>query len=478
MKRTQNSLRLDLYIGIAVVLVYYVAFLTSRQNGLVSMAILLIASITLYFLYAFRDTVNLLDFKAVFTGVWMLTIGLAQLKLLQYQVDWSSLTWFTLAAAHVVFLLANQLSSVFYDPMQKKLGGFLAKHRFGQHKFIVKNERLFWISVIASTVGLLSFAINVLIKGYIPFFAIGSSSSAYYDFYTRFQIFYVASLASVGLSYYCIKTLALSKTKRLLLWTNIILLNFVLPILLVQRGTFLNSMLIFTAVVYLLGNRKLKHLLICLVLLVSIYFLGSYLRGFSNTQLAFLFQPKEITACKDPKSTECIDPEEIPLEGKDYIIPPSAAFLYSYLTVSHDNFNSVVVNMKENTYGLWQVRPFNVVLRNSKLDHLIEQAEDDSVKLQVLPHLNSFNLITTAYLDFGLLGVLFFMFLWSFAFGVIENFRRRTGGIFSMISYGICLIPIALGFFLPWMSDFVPWLYLGTTFLMYLASTFSLDRRA
>lgn len=112
--------------------------------------------------------------------------------------------------------------------------------------------------------------------------------------------------------------------------------------------------------------------------------------------------------------------------------------------------------MKENTYGLWQVRPFNVLLRNSQLESSIERAEKDSVKLQVLPHLNSFNLVTAAYIDFGLLGVVFFMFIWSYAFRTIENFQRKIGGVFSKISYGICLIPIAFGFFLPWMSDFVP----------------------
>lgn len=337
MKKEYSSIRLDLFIYSAILMVYSIAYITSRENNILSTLVLLSVGVILYLFYSFRETVNLLDFKAIFSGMWMISIGLAQLQLLQYQVRWSIITWITLAVSHVVFLIANQLSAFLLDPSIKALDKGLGKNHLSRRKIIVKNERLFWISIVSSSIGLLSFIANVMIKGYIPVFSIGSSSSAYYDFYTRFQIFYVASLTSVGLSYYCIKALDLSKARRLMLWANIMLLNFILPILLVQRGTFLNSMLIFTAVVYLQGNRKLKHLLVCLVLLESIYFLDFYLRGFSNTQQAFLFQQKEITTCEEKKSTQCIDPEDIPLVGKNYVIHPSVPFLYSYLTVSHDN---------------------------------------------------------------------------------------------------------------------------------------------
>lgn len=475
MKTRSNSIKQSILTSVVILMIYMATYYLSRQNNLTAAILLVSSGLFFYLWFAFRDQMNLLDFKAVFSGVWMVTIGLSQLSLLQYQVNWVFATWINLAVAHVVFVLANQLSTSLFHPVRNGLGTLSKKIKLNHQRHVVKEERLFWIALSASAIGFLSFFANVLIKGYIPFFAIGSSSSAYYDFYTRFQIFYVASLASVGLSFYCIKKQSLSKAKRRVLWFNIIGLNLILPILLVQRGTFLNSMLIFTAVVYFIyGTRRIKPLAICLTLLVSIYFLGSYLRGFSNSQLAFLFQPKEIIACSDkanPDSLDCVDPEDIPLEGKNYVISPSVAFLYSYLTVSHDNFNSVVVKTDHYTYGIWQVRPLNVVLRNPQLDELIEQAEQESVKLQVLPHLNSFNLITSAYLDFGLFGVVFFMMLWSFAFGMIENYHKNIGGIFSNIALGICLIPIALGFFLPWMSDFVPYLYFGSTWLMFLASS-------
>lgn len=477
MEKQRYSWRKDRWTAPAILLTYAAAFYIGQQNTFISGCVLIVSGVLFYLYFATRKPMNLLDFKAVFSAIWMITIGLSQFRLLQYQVVWSYVTWVNVAIAHGIFVIANQVSAAVFNPVLIKIDSIFKILKLTSRKFVVKQDRLVVISVVVSIIGLFSFIANVIIKGYIPFFAIGSSSSAYYDFYTRFQIFYVASLSSVGLSYYCLKKIELTKIKRIILWSNIILLNFVLPILLVQRGTYLNSMLIFTSVVYLQGNRKLKHLLICLILLVSIYFLGSYLRGFSNSQLAFLFQPKEITECKKDSGTstsECIDPEAVPLESKKYIIPPQISFLYSYFTVSHDNFNSVVVKLDHYTNGIWQLKPLNVLFRNTQVEALIEKAKDESVEYQVLPHLNSFNLITAAYLDFGFLGGVIFMLFWSFVFGFIENFNRKMGGIFSNIAYGICLIPIALGFFLPWMSDFVPWLYFGSTFLMYLASIVTL----
>lgn len=480
MKTRDNTIKLSALTSVVIFLIYMAAYYFRQQNNVFSAVFLVLSGFFFYLWFSLRNQVNLLDFKAVFSGVWMVTIGLSQLSLLKYQVNWAFATWLNLSVAHVVFVLANDGSTRLFYPVLTAFRNISKRIKLNHQPLIVKEERLFWIAMTASIIGFLSFIANVLIKGYIPFFTIGSSSSAYYDFYTRFQIFYVASLASVGLSYYCIKRLTLSKTKRRLLWMNIIVLNFLLPILLVQRGTFLNTMLIFTAVVYnVFEKRRFKPLVICLTLMVSIYFLGSYLRGFSNTQLAFLFQPKEIEVCPDktdPDSLKCVDPEDIPLEGKKYVISSTVAFLYSYLTVSHDNFNSAVEKTEHYTYGVWQIRPFNVVLRNTQLNEWIEEAEKDSVKLQVLPHLNSFNLITSAYLDFGLFGVIFLMMLWSFLFGMIENYQKNIGGIFSNIALGICLIPIVLGFFLPWMSDFVPYLYFGSTWLMFLASSVSFGK--
>lgn len=470
-KKTKTSLILEC---VAVSIIYLAAYFIFPVDRVVSGIFLASSGVLLYVYFALVNQGNFLNFNAVFSAVWMTTIGLAQFQLLKYQVNWAGFTWLNLAVAHVVFIAANRVSAIAYPVLREFVKAKATRVFKKPLRIEVKKDRLFAIAMVVTLIGLASFAINVMIKGYVPFFAIGSSSSAYYDFYTRFQIFIVASLSSVGLSYYCIKNLELSKWKKRLLWTNILLLNFVLPILLVQRGTFLNSMLVFTAAVYLQDRFSLRKLIVCMTILVVTYFLGSYLRGFSTTQLAFLFQPKEIDRCEAVDGeipAECVDPEDIPIESKDYVISPTVSFLYSYLTVSHDNFNSIVIHKDHDTYGIWQIKPFNVVLRNAYLEGKIEEVEKESVKHQVLPHLNSFNLISYAYYDFGLLGVILLMAIWSFSFGLIEHFHWEHRGIFSRISYGICLIPIALGFFLPWMSDFVPWLYWGTTLLMYIAST-------
>lgn len=150
--------------------------------------------------------------------------------------------------------------------------------------------------------------------------------------------------------------------------------KFCTPYFIVQQGMFSNSVLILKTVSSFYGNRKFIHILGCLTLLIGDYFFDSYLHVYSNELLNLLSQLNETTTCEE-NSIQCIDPDVIPLEGKNYVIHPPLDFLYLHITVSRVNFNSVVANMYENTNGLWQARPFNFVLRNAQLDILVEFVE-------------------------------------------------------------------------------------------------------
>lgn len=501
-------------------IVYLVGYKFSIYNNFLAFLILIVASVSYYFYFSLTPERSFLKFKAVFSGVWLCTIGLAQLRFLEYQVVWTSFTWINLCVSHLSFLLANDLSHKYFYIFEDKFSLTKINKMKLPFKYEVKPQRYFWIATITTLTGIICLAINVAIKGYIPFFAASSDTNAYLNFYTRFHTFVVASLVSGGLSYYCIKKYQLSRIKKIFLSFYIVLLVFIIPILLVQRGTFITAALILTAAIYLLSNRKFWVLLMCIVVMLGIYQFGSYLRGYSDAQLNEFFKPKEIIneTGKVLNPTNQISNVEINKEknpdnvtnntsnasnetnndevnnatnsSKDvanttnslntkgtFKLPPKAAFFYSYLTVSQDNFNSAVTKKTVNTWGVWQLKPFNVVLRSKWINDKLAYPEHYAALHQVLPHLNTYNLISMAYYDFGIIGVIIFTLLWSFCFGLVEAFYSKYKGAFSCLAYGVCLTPVALCFMNPWLSNFTPWLLWGTVFLMFLAGSFTLKKQ-
>lgn len=449
-------------------LIYLTSYYIGTFSPFISCLIFLITGIVYYIYYVLVNERSFLNFKAVFSGVWLCTIGLAQLRLLEYQVTWEFLTWVNLCFAHLSFLFANDLAHNKFSFFESRYNLNKINTKNMKIQYEMKKERFFWIATFITLMGIVSFIINVIIKGYIPLFLSASNASAYVEFYTRLHIFVVASMVGGGFSYYCIRKCQLSLFKNILLGSYILILVFIIPILLVQRGTFINAALILTAVIYLLSNRKFWVLLTCIITMLLVYQLGSSLRGYSDDQLNEIFTPKEVTIGNNDEMGK----SNGDIHSAKYKIPPKVAFFYSYLTVSQDNFNSIVATKKDNSWGIFQLKPFNVILRSE----WIEKKLDNTKVQKVLPHLNSANLISYAYNDFGLMGVIIFTSLWSFSFGLVESFYTKYKGVFSSLAYGVCLIPVALCFFDPWMSNFTTWLLWGTVFVMFLASSFTLKK--
>ena len=237
---------------------------------------------------------------------------------------------------------------------------------------------------------------------------------------------------------------------------------------LVQRGTFLSAALVLTAVIYFYGNRKFYVLLSCVAIIFGIYLGGSYLRGYSSEQLIGFFKPKDIIINPDPNDKPGSNDPGKPSDNLVFRLSPNQAFLYSYLTVSHDNFNSSVKKNDTYSYGALQFAPFNVVLRIEALFDEVDEFKIKSASHQVLPHLNTFNLISYAFYDFGVLGIIVFSALWGSVLGLLESFCLKHKGIFATLAIGVTLTPIALSFMNPWMSNFAVWLMWGTLLLMFL----------
>lgn len=438
-------------------------FLSESRLG--SFGILSVMAVAgyLYIVLAVADR-NWLDIRAVFHGAWMITIALSQLRLVDYQEVWLRKTWYLVTAAYVLFELGATLGMQLGDRAAKKL--YQRKDRFhiGRVYFRLQENRLFWLCVGTTLVGLACFLINIRIKGFIPAFS--ESSSAYRDFYTKFHVFAVAAISISGLCYYCIRTQKLSWVRKLILWLCILYSTFVFPILVVSRGVFVVSAVSLTVAVFYLGKRRFLTLVLCLAVILGVYVGTSALRNLTDSQLSTLFPSSEIVL-DNKKNDGLKDDGEI---GEDHFedgeitsfaLSPKMAFLYSYLTVSHDNFNVAVRETVGYSYGARALAPFNVILRN---EWIADENENGEYHL-VRPYLTTNNLIGEAYYDFHEWGVILFAIFWSVVFGMIQQFYLVWKGPFSLLFLGNTMVPVALCFFASWMGNFTHWMLWGVVLI-------------
>lgn len=449
-----------LFVGTAAL--YASAFLSPVNHYAVGFLLMAFGmALWLYFALVDHER-NWWDIRGVFSAVWLITIGLASLRLTNYQVPWERKTWYCVAVAYAMFILGSDIGIVYGSKLQR----FVAekgRNRFGKISFSFRRERLFWICFVVTLIGVVCFGLNIAIRGYIPFFS--NDNSAYVNFYTKFYLFSVAATMISGLSYYTLRTQSLSVWKKVFLWFSIIYSTFLFPTLVVSRGTFLTSALSLTTVIFYLHRKKFVSLILCAVVIAGFYAVGTDARGYSESQLNEFFEPSHIGGENETNSTA----EDGTIEDDSqngFRLSGSAAFVYSYLTVSHDNFNLAVQKVENYSYGIRQMEPFNVILRIKPLAEAIDNCEYYLVR----PHLTTVNIIGDAYYDFGMIGVAVLMLIWAFAFGMVQSYYLSGRGVFSLLTLGATMTPVTLCFFARWMSLFQTWMHWGLILLMFLAA--------
>lgn len=443
-------------------------------NRFVTGFVLVLVAVALYFFIVFSVAKkNWLDVRAVFHGVWVATVGLAALRLSNYQKEWQVKTWICLALAYSMFQIGAHLGMVGGSALFDRFKDSGRKLKIGRIRFELKESRYFWICIVTTLVGLACFLINVAIRGYVPCFS--DDPTAYITFYTKFHMFSVAATGVSGFCYYCIATQNISKFKKVLLVLCILYETFLFPTLVVSRGTFIVSALSLTVAVFYIHKRKFWVLVTCLALIMGIYLGVSALRNYTDAQLEYFFEPSKIhldignNSSDDDEDFEDDDDSS----GISFTLPPKLSFVYTYLTVSHDNFNEAVKNSTECTYGLRQFAPFNVIFRLDWVEERLENAETYLVR----PHLNTVNIIGPFYYDFHEFGIVVFMLLWSFIFGALQKLAELGKSPFFLFALGNAMMPVTLCFFSEWLSIFSQWMLWGVVLIFAVAATVKLEPR-
>lgn len=488
---SKKNISFSLYTVLTTVLLAMGHILTDVNRMVAGLVLIVIGIIFYLYIVFFVAEKNWLDIRAVFHGVWVVTIGLSAFRLMDYQEKWQAKSWYCVATAYFMFQIGAHLGIAAGKPLFERIQAFCKKCDFKKIDFKANENRYFWICITTTVIGFICFLINAVIKGYVPCFS--DNPAAYVEFYTKFHIFAVAATGVSGFCYYCIVTQNLSKLKKVLLGICILYVTFLFPILVVSRGTFVVSALSLAVSVFYLHKKKFVVLVTCLAIIFGVYYGATLLRNYTDAQLEFFLEPSTIqikpndTSSKDKNSSEKTESNNDKDKDKDkdkvdeeyeqpqleydedlsFKLPPKFAFIYSYLTVSHDNFNEAVQNTDEHTYGLHQLAPFNSVLRSDWVDKKLSEADYYLVR----PHLNTINLIGFFYYDFNIFGVAFLMLLWSFVFGVMQKMIEFSKTPFILFAFGNSMVPVTLCFFSAWLSVFSQWMLWGVVLIFAVAST-------
>ncbi len=456
MKRTINRHQ-GLFALIGAVLMILVGIL-SYVNCYLAGLIGILGAAGLYFTWVLSSRErDYLQLGALFMAVWVVTISLGQMQLCGYQEQWLPKTWVCMILAYIFFELGTILSRPAFAWILKRRHAYRGSYHRIRMDF--SRSKLFWFCAVGSAISLLCFVINIAIRGYVPFFS--TIPNAYLHFYTRFYVISVAGTILAGPCYYCIKTCKLQTWQKVLLYVCIAYNAFVFPILVVSRGTFISAAISLSCAIYYLNKKQLKVLICCLIVMFGVYFMCSNARNYSDAQLNEFFEtdqePEEEEEKDDELHSGLPDQYRIQISGK-------VAFVYSYLTVAHDNMNEAVEHCTEYTYGLRQLNAFTAVLRFPAL----EQALADCEYYLVRDHLNTINVMGDAYYDFGIFGMILMPLLWAFAFGLMQEAFKHSGSAHSLLALGNTVSVVALSFFGTWMSYFTTWMFWGVALLLLL----------
>ena len=440
---------------------------------------LIIVAVALYFSLS-KIKKSYLALSNIFTAVWIGSIGLSNLKLLTYQRPWAIKTWIYLSIGYILVCIFMEIGNYFN---WEKLTKGINKLDFSDTTF----SQLFLLNIVLFLLSLFGFIMTVKINGFIPFFET-ENINAYSQFYTKFFLLSHFSIINIPLAYISFRQTNVLFLK-ISLFAIIIIQTFVIPILSVNRGVFLIGALILTLVIAYTSKRKFLTLIVCIFVSFSGYEIGSIGRHYTNKMLESSFKQSETVPTREPDDKVAPTDEENAeneLEEKEqseevisynqygeYLrkvndslvvvehssetlhnisakIPAKLLFLYSYLTVSHDNFDLAVKYNDSYSYGLRQLSGFKFIV-----NRINPALYTDLIEYRVQANLTTSNFLSTSLYDFGIIGLLVFSVLFGLLAGIVEKIYQRSNSLTSLLLLSFLFYCTVLCFYSNYTAQFI-----------------------
>lgn len=420
---------------------YVLAFLAgyiASCAGLCYLAgIILMAEAVFLYVRISREAGNLTELRGLFTLAWVGGQGIACLKLSRLQSVWNPVTWLCFFLIYIGF-------GIGYEWGQRKPAAAPKELRRDD----TQAGRLFLSILGLGAVSLACFVFEAVRVGFIPLFS--KEPHAYSYFHVSGVHYFTIScilIPAITVLYLKVGYPKEMKEKALLLLANAEAI--VIPILCVSRFQLLFAVG-FAVVTYIMVHRviRLRTLGLIFAALIPVYVVLTVFRHHDVEYLNGIF---EMRYTKTPI----------------FITQP-----YMYVANNFENFNCMVEQLTQHSYGLRMLFP---VFALTGLKFVFPQLVSSVIYL-TKPELTTLTMFYDAYYDFGIPGVFLFAAVLGSAAGRISKSVKGSGNPVAYLFYGQMAIYLGLAFFTTWFSNPTTWFWFALTGMMYLFVGYDRDK--
>lgn len=358
----------------------------------------------------------------MFALIWILAIGLAELKLSRFQFEWSLYSWFTLLVPIFSFLLGVFI--VYVINMGHKQSS-ISEIRSRFHESHIDMQLLYWIIIILFTLYSISFTITYLIRGFLPMFTkmpeVARTKWGVFGYGTF--VLSIPTLLYLSLLYLFIAQKNLNK--KILISIIFIVATLTYSTLLNRFYLILPIALIIISLYYKTNKLRPRNILIILTVFCIVFF------GISSIRLS-RYAINILYYLSDMKY------------GIDYAVFTEP---YMYITMNLENFARAVEKLDVFTYGYFSTDfiLFPIGLKKELFEYL---------RIVEFPYIitssfNTYTMFFIYYRDFGIFGVLFLPLILGSIITSIYYRMRKNPNINNISLYGIFVFVLIFSFFVP-----------------------------
>lgn len=435
------------YKGWKNIILYIVSFtlslvLSKAGHDYLSGFVLIAAALLLYLAY-YKESGNLLDFRALLSLSWAGGQGLASLKLSYLETTWETLTWVSFAGFYLCFIAGYEISRLRGEKKalaRKEKTALGREEKKAEPDREVYKERLFVCALVLAGCSLAAFILEVAVLGFVPILSDKPHAYSYFHI-SGVHYFTISCILIPALSVLCHNMGGAVNKKRRIWWLILDVYAFFIPIVCVSRFMMLMGAAL-AILVYMAGDGKWNRRVILMAIpaMAAVYVGLTFARHHDVEYLNGIFEMKN---------------ENMPI----FISQP-----YIYIANNYENFNCLVRHLPEHTYGLKMLFPLFAL---TGIKFLVPS-------LVLFPYylrkeeLTTLTIIYDAYYDFGVIGVLVFGFLLGYLCAVIAGkAKEKKNPIAGLLAAQIAMYVI-LSFFTTWFGNPTTWFWLILTGIMYI----------
>ena len=378
--------------------------------------------LALLFVSMFRKGTDVLSPARLFLIIWLIAIGLADLKLSRFQFEWSAYSWLTLLVPILSMLLGMFFVYVInYNKKIPKISSVRAEFRSSD----IDGDKFFFLIMALFVLYCVSFITTYMIRGFLPMFTKMPEVAR-----TKWGVFgygvFVLSIPSIlyfSLAYIFLVPKNFSKK---IIVSLIIIVGAVSYSTLLQRF-YLLLPIIFLLILFYYMTKKMKprNVLIFFVVFFALFYGISTIR-MSRYAFDILYYLSDMKY------------------GSQYAVFTEP---YMYVTMNLENYAKAVQNLNQYTYGFFTA---DFLLFAVRLKPIIQEY----VNIPEFPSMisnayNTYSMFFIYYRDFGFVGVFAIPMILGFGINTLYYWMRKRPDMNSISIYALCIIVIIFSFFIP-----------------------------